>query len=321
MSSQESEKIPKKYLIHICELYEINTKDLTFVGGFENIIYSFQKNNQECFLRIGDSKHMTFELVQAELDWVSYLVENDVPAIKPTKSVKKRILEKINTDDGYFNVVVFEKAIGQHLDRRNPQNWSDEIIKEYGRITGKMHALSKKYEAKEEKRYHFKPSMDIKWLLKDGDKETINRISKLFQEVDNLPKEKESYGLVHADLHTSNFFVENDKITAVLDFDRTCYKWFVSEIAVALYYPLHLSHLNQDRKSQEEFVKRFLPLFMRGYEEENKLDSEWMKKLNIFIQVRDIVLFMYLPKDFRKNLRPRILGKESYVDVQKIAGY
>ncbi|MFW9986731.1 MAG: phosphotransferase enzyme family protein, partial [Candidatus Odinarchaeota archaeon] len=151
-----------------------------------------------------------------------------------------------------------------------------------------------------------------------------DRISKLFQEIESLPKDEEAYGLVHGDLHTGNFFVENDRITALLDFDRTCYKWFVSEIAVALYYPLYNTLLNQSRNAQEEFVKKFLPLFMKGYEEENTLDSVWMKKLNIFIQVRDVILFMYLPKelkDFKKNHRLRILGKEPYVDVQKIAGY
>ncbi|MHA1952559.1 MAG: phosphotransferase enzyme family protein [Candidatus Heimdallarchaeaceae archaeon] len=324
MSSQGLDKVQKKHLTQICKLYEIKAEDLTYVGGFENYIFSFQKENQDYFLRIGDGKHMTFKLVQAELDWVSYLVEKNVPAVKPINSVNNRVLEKINTDDGSFNVVAFEKAVGEHLDHRNPPNWSDEIIKEYGRIIGRMHALSKNYEAKEAKRYHFKPSMDIEWLLKGEDKEVIERITELFQEIENLPKNKDSYGLVHGDLHTSNFFVKDDKITAILDFDRTCYKWFISEIAVALYYPLYLTRLNQDRKPQEDFVKRFLPLFMNGYEKENKLESDWMKKLNIFIQVRDVILFMYLPKeleDMKKNHRPRILGEVPYVDVQKVSGY
>lgn len=324
MNNPESEKVLKKYLNQICALYGIKVGELTYVGGLENVVYSYQQEGQDYFLRIGNSKHMTFELVQAELDWVSYLVEKGVPAVKPTKSVNDRILEKVITDDGYLNVVAFEKAIGAHLDHSNPQNWSDEIIKDYGRIVGKMHALSKNYKAKEAKRYHFKPSLDIKWLLKGEAQIIIDRISKLFQEIESLPKDKEAYGLVHGDLHTGNFFVENDRITALLDFDRTCYKWFASEIAVALYYPLYATLLNQSRNAQEEFVKKFLPLFMKGYKEENTLDSVWMKKLNIFIQVRDVILFMYLPKeleDFKKNHRFRILGEEPYIDVQKIAGY
>lgn len=324
MSNQESEKISKKHLNQICELYGTKSEDLTYVGGFENFVYSFQKDNQDYFIRIGESKHMTSELVQAELDWVSYLVENDIPVVKSIKSVNNKILEKVNLDDGHYNVVSFEKAKGEHLDHRNPQNWSNEIIKEYGRMIGQMHALSKNYKGKEAKRYDFKPSIDIKWLLKGEDKEVVDRITELFQEIENLPKNKDVYGLVHGDLHTGNFFVKGDKITALLDFDRTCYKWFISEIAVALYYPLYFTQLNQDRKAQEDFVKRFLPLFMNGYEEENKLESDWMKKLNSFIQVRDVILFMYLPKELenmKKNHRPRILGEVPYVDVQKIAGY
>ncbi|MDO8056390.1 MAG: phosphotransferase [Candidatus Hermodarchaeota archaeon] len=324
MNNPESEKVPKKYLNQICALYGVKTEELAYVGGIENFVYSYQKDNQDFFLRIGHSKHMTFDLVQAELDWVSYLVDKGVPAVKPIESVNERILEKVITDDGYLNIVAFEKAIGEHLDNGNPQNWSDEIIKDYGRIVGKMHALSKDYKAKEAKRYQFKPSLDINWLLKGEDREVINRITKLFQETESLPKDEEAYGLVHGDLHIGNFFVKNNRITALLDFDRTCYKWFVSEIAVALYYPLYHTPLNQSRNAQEEFVKEFLHLFMKGYEEENTLDSMWMKKLIVFIQVRDAILFMYLPQEmehFKKNHRLRILGEEPYIDVQKIAGY
>jgi Ser/Thr protein kinase RdoA (MazF antagonist) len=320
MNDQETGKIPIKYLNRIGDLYGFDPDILSYVGGFENRVYSFSKNNQEYFLRIGDSKHMAFDLVKAEIDWVVYLAGNNIPVVKPVLSENGNYIEKVEIDDGYLNVVLFEKAKGEHLDHRNPQNWSDELIMEYGRTTGKMHALSKSYEVNESKRYEFKPALDIEYLLKNEDKRTISIISNHFQEIEKLPKDKEGYGLVHGDLHTGNFFVQDDKITALLDFDRTCYKWFISEIAVALYYPLYLTHLKENKEEQKKFVKRFLPLYMKGYETENKLDSLWMEKIDIFIKVRDAILFMYFPpgrNGFKKEVKQRIT-EDSYLDIQEI---
>ncbi|MHA2295082.1 MAG: phosphotransferase enzyme family protein [Candidatus Hodarchaeales archaeon] len=141
--------------------------------------------------------------------------------------------------------------------------------------------------------------------------------------IEKLPKTKDSFGLIHSDLHAGNFLVENNRITTILDFDRACYKWFISDIAVALYYPLYMSQLIESQKAQKEFVSYFLPLFCEGYESENKLEPIWKDELNTFIGVRDAVLYMYLPRadQFKRNLeviKHRIIGKESYLDVQGI---
>ena len=320
MSDVDSNRISEKYLTEIGTLYDFNPSDLSYVGGMENHVYSFSKNNQEYFVRIGDSKHMSFELVEAEIDWVVHLVNNKVPAVKPIQSTNERLIEKVEKDNGYLNVVGFEKAEGEHLDHGNPQDWSDEIIIEYGRTTGRMHSLAKNYQAKSSKRYNFQPSLAIKYMLKNEEPEIIERIAEIFHKVENLPKDKEGYGLVHGDLHTGNFFVENNKVSAILDFDRTCYKWFISEVAVALFYPLYATQLSKKKEKQIEFVKQFLPLFMKGYSSENNLDSKWMEKIDDFIKVRHAILYMYLPPQFNheKEEQGRRLKEDDYLNIQDI---
>ncbi len=87
---------------------------------------------------------MTFNLVEAEIDWVVYLSEHGIPAVKAIQSKNQKYIEKVETDDGHLNVVVFEKARGEHLEHRKSQNWSDEVILDYGRALGKMYSLAKK---------------------------------------------------------------------------------------------------------------------------------------------------------------------------------
>ena len=320
MNNQVSEEVPKKYLLEIGKVYDFDPNNLSYVGGIENHIYSFSRNNQEYFVRIGESKHMSFELVEAEMDWIVYLVNNKIPSVKPIQSMNERYIEKVEKDEGHLNVVVFEKAEGKHLDHSNPQNWTDDIITEYGRITGRMHSLAKNYQAKSSKRYEFQPSLDIKYMLKGEENQIVKIITEIFHEVESLPKDKNGYGLVHGDFHTGNFFVENDKISAILDFDRTCYKWFISEIAVALFYPLYATHLSKNQEKQIKFVKRFFPLFMKGYNSQNSLDSKWMKKIDIFIKTRHAILYMYLPPqlDHMKEEQGQRLKEDNYINIQEI---
>ncbi|MFX0107428.1 MAG: phosphotransferase enzyme family protein [Candidatus Hodarchaeota archaeon] len=311
--------VSEKHLAQACEQYGVASKDLTFVGGIENAVYSFQKDNQTFFLRIGHSKHMTFDLVTAEIDWVVYLLDKNVPAIKPVKSKNGTYVERIGTGKDSYNVVAFEKAEGEQLDFKDPKSWSDSVIKDWGRVVGRMHSVTKDYEPKSSRRYEFQPELDL-YLVKGESKEVRDCIKSLFQRMHELPKTRDAYGLVHSDMHAGNFFVKDDRISAILDFDRACYKWFISEIAIGLYYPLYVTALRKSSKDQKEYASRFFPIFFEGYSGENHLDSSWLEQLDMFIQVRDAILFMYMPpsvpEDVNEMFRRRILGEDPYADIQ-----
>jgi Ser/Thr protein kinase RdoA (MazF antagonist) len=310
--------LPKSHLNEIAERYGIKPQGLNFVGGFENSVYSFIKNSQDFFLRIGNSKHMTFNLVEAEIDWVRYLVENDVPAVRPAPSINGEYVEMVSFGDVSYNVVAFEKAEGNHVNHGEPLGWNGDIIRDWGKVIGRMHSVTKDHKPGSSRRYEYNPGLDS-FLYKNECKEIRDYIDGLFLQLSELPKTRDSYGLVHSDIHTGNFFVKNDKISAILDFDRACYKWFVSELAIALFYPLYLTQLRTDIENQKKFVKQFFPTFMEGYDTENKLDPKWLDYLDLFIRVRDVILLMYAPNDdWKKPLRPRLLGREPYLNIMEL---
>ncbi len=313
-----SREIKADHLRKIAERYNTHPDEMVHVGGFENSVYSFSQNGTELFLRIGSADHMTFELVKAEIDWVLYLVENGVPAVHPVASANELFVERVNTGDALYNVVAFEKARGEHVDHGNPGAWDDAMIRDWGRTIGRMHSLADGFQAGTYRRYEFRPDLDSHMYSKES-KEVSDYINSLFGKLRALRKTRESYGLVHSDIHTGNFLVTDNRISAILDFDRSCYKWFVSELAVALYYPLYLTSIRSDPGAQEEFVSRFVPLFLEGYENERKMPLEWLDHLEMFIRVREVILFMYAPaEEIRSRLRPRISGREPYLDVKSI---
>lgn len=310
--------VSKKHLEEACAKYGIGLKDLTFAGGMENAVYSFRKEDQKLFLRIGQTKHMSTELVNAEIDWVIYLLDKKVPAVRPVKSDKGVIVEVIGKGRDSYNVVAFEEAEGEQLDFRNPKSWQDSVIRDWGKTIGRIHSVTKDYNPKSSRRYEFHPELDLHLVKKDS--KAKRRIGDLFERMHELPKTRDSYGLVHSDLHAGNFFVKADKISTILDFDRACYKWFISEVAIALYYPLYVTELRKRPHEQKEYASRFLPLFLEGYSSENKLDSSWLEYLSLFMQVRDAILYMYIPPtvpaEWKASFRRRILGEDTYADIQ-----
>jgi len=45
----------------------------------------------------------------------------------------------------------------------------------------------------------------------------------------------ETYGLVHADLGGLNLFIEEDGAIGIIDFDDSCYHWFVFDLAIVIF--------------------------------------------------------------------------------------
>ena len=60
------------------------------------------------------------------------------------------------------------------------------------------------------------------------------RIQSTLEEIKSLPKDQNSFGMIHGDFNDGNFTVDysNGAITA-FDFDDSCYFWFVYELASA----------------------------------------------------------------------------------------
>ncbi|MHA2251314.1 MAG: phosphotransferase enzyme family protein [Candidatus Kariarchaeaceae archaeon] len=329
MNAQPLDDISKAHYYHAASLYGIAPEDLEFIRGYANYVYGFQRNGKEYILRVGHSTNQSYEMAQAEVDWILYLAENKISVAKPILSDADGYVERIELDMGYLNVVAFERAKGAHLDWRNPKTWSDKVIQNWGRITGRMHAVTKSYHPKFKRRYDFLEEWipEVEEVLENEEKEISEAVMAAFNDVEHHEKTGDSYGLLHSDLHTGNFFVLDDELT-IFDFDGCCYTWFISDIAALLYYPIYMSSWDNPEE-QTKFIKRYLSNFWNGYETENQLDQYWKEQINVFIKLRDAVLYADLAETpieqrdtetqgWLDKISDRLLGRIPYVDVYEI---
>jgi len=111
------------------------------------------------------------------------------------------------------------------------------------------------------------------------------KYTRLIAELRTLPRDVDSYGLIHNDFNDGNFTVDYDNgdIT-VFDFDDCCYFWFVYDLACAweggigrvMYRPL---------AERIAFMDRYMQDVMTGYTRENTLSEACLAQLPLFVRL------------------------------------
>jgi len=313
----------EKILIEASKYYDIQAQDLYMVGGFENYIYGFTKNNTDYIMRISHSSHRSLEQVEAELDFVNYLAENKANVSLPIKSINNRLVEKVNCLDGsYFTISVYHKVPGTRPTR---DSLTDRFFINYGKTIGRFHQLTKTYQAKETKRYQWYEDplfINAHKYLDKNDAIIHGKFMSLINKIKQYSTNSNNYGLIHTDIHMGNFFVKDDEL-CVFDFDDTSYMYFISDIAIALFY--YVQGI-QDTDKRNETADKFMSLFMEGYKSENHLNKEDFLTITDFLKLREMVLYIVFhrssdlenepyAKRYVDFYRARIINDIPFVDI------
>jgi len=260
------------------------------VGGFENYIYQYNRDGLDYILRISHNIHRTYKQVESELDFVNYLASNQANVSVPVVSINNKLVETLLCEDkSYFIITSYIKAKGNHPKK---ENITDLFFENYGKTIGQFHQLTKSYRLSEniEKRIDWDEESlitEAKSFIPEEDQVIYNKFVDLITFLKSLPTNENNYGLIHTDVHMGNFFVEEDKIT-VFDFDDCSYQWFISDIAIALFY--YVAFI-PDEDSKLEKADHFMKFFMRGYQSEYKLDLDSYNQIPHFLKLREFILY------------------------------
>ncbi|WP_221469397.1 phosphotransferase enzyme family protein [Cohnella nanjingensis] len=265
--------------------YSFKPNELRLLGNNQN--YTFGNSNY--IIRITHSSHRCRELIQGELEWIQYLADKNVPVSSPVKSVNG---ERIEMLDGFI-VVAFDKALGSPWTDAITQN---EEFEKLGSVIGRMHAVTKNYIPSSQEIERF--TWDDNALLRDfmsnvptSQELVITHFESLMQRVRKLPRECESFGLIHGDFCFGNYAVQPDGNITVFDFDECQYGWFMQDIAVNLFYGIAVPNPNEDVVS---FARRYLTSFFEGYYKENRIDYKLLQDLPLFLDMRQVILYSAL---------------------------
>ncbi len=255
------------------------------LNGFQSFVYECYRNGESFILRITHSSHRSLSLIKAELDWIYYLFNSGVPVCIPVLSKNRQPIETIRLRDFCYFVVAFEKARGGYLPACE---WSPSLIQKWGQITGYIHALSKYYNPRD----NFTRRME--WYEVDNynvDKhlpacqiKIKNRLHTLLKKISTFSRDRDSFGLIHADLRAGNISIYHDEIS-IFDFDGCMYSWFIHDIAIILFTAIRFSYDINDRKL---FAHNFIDNFLKGYNRENTISHTDRSKFQDFLLLEEI---------------------------------
>ncbi|HPN90226.1 MAG TPA: phosphotransferase, partial [Bacilli bacterium] len=305
-------------------LYGLTKEELKPVGGFENYIYGFDKEEKSYIARISHSSHRTIDEVKSEMDFLYYLARNGANVSMPIYTLRNQLVEQIDCRDGsYFIVCAFTKAEGEAPSR---QSATDKLYYNYGKTIGMFHRLTKDYKESEgiKRRFTWDEDLIIKnahrYLPKE-DEIILKRLNEVVASIKEIETHKDNFGLIHTDVHFGNFFVKDDQLT-VFDFDDCAYHYFASDIAIALYYLIYMVKAEE----QYDLANRLMANFMKGYLEENNLPKKDYLTIPFFLKLRELILYIVIHRTlnvkenrfaqvFINRYRDRIINNIPLIDL------
>jgi len=287
-------------LTESAKFYGIKAGDLSKLGSFESFVYSYTRDDKDYILKITHSIHRTVNQVRGELEWIDFLSNNGVAVSAVAPSMNGNLLEILEIDDSFFIIYSFEKARGI---APAYEHWNDQLFQTWGRAVGKMHRLTKEFTPSNPAYKRFEwfedGSVGLEEHIPPDQKLVVDNYIVLMTRLRSYPNDRDSYGLVHTDLHHGNFYIDDGEIT-IFDTDDCHYNWFAFDLAIPLFYVMRDSNVDQDDRS---FAGNFLRNFMLGYHRENKLNPVWMERIPDFMKLReyDLYTIIHSEKAFTAN--------------------
>lgn len=302
--------------------FGIDPNSVEPLDGFESYIFRCQRNGQPRVLRISHALRRDANAVLGEIDWINYLYAHGVNVCRAFPSRDGNLVERLGSGKRPFSAALFEMARGV---RPNTDSWQPPLFEAMGQMMGRMHALAKTYQPPPHvRRPHW--FEDVEGLAEKFIPDQpciIEKFNALIATTKALPRDRDSYGLVHIDFHGGNFFVENGQI-ALFDFDDCQYAWFADDIAMCLFYAV--SH-HCETPEELAFARHFMRHFLQGYRRENVLDPSWLAHIPLFLKRREFDLYIVIHRSvdltnpdpwdasFLRNRLHKLLNDVPYVDI------
>jgi Ser/Thr protein kinase RdoA (MazF antagonist) len=317
-------------IIDFAKLYTDIVDDFEMKSGGSNNIYII-KGNKNFALRITPVSHRNFEEIKSEIAFMLYLHSNRVPLTKPIQGIDGEYCYERQTENKNWIISAFEIAIGEDYRTRV---YPPERIFIVGKTLGKIHRLSKKYVpvgVQPRRQWHQNYYMsNANKVFKNYDEKLFNIFKDYINQLANLPKDNDSFGLIHGDYVLMNYFFDKNNIT-VFDFDDCQYSWFINDIAtwmVRFMIGAEPTKLNSRTKEAAEYFSDF----MQGYLTENTISMEQVENIDLFFKMTEYSMLVYILErksdglnkwgsEVVEGILERILNGKVFIDVDFVSIY
>lgn len=262
--------------------------------GVNHVFSSESTDGKPVIVRISDGAIRQRGELQGELIWLDHLIRHGCTVTTPIRSQRGELLETVDLDQGTFHACCFERFGGEQLDPRSDPRWNDELFLRLGRQIGRIHRVSDSLQlpADQDRKPWFECELSQvpDSPLNGFNPRVLDGMRNFTEEMRSRPQEPRHYGLVHRDIHSGNFLVENGEVQ-IIDFDLGCYGWRAMDFSVLLfahyYYPSLLSP-----SASPEFAGHVLATLVCGYRDEYTIDVEQLAILDDLMRLREIVNYV-----------------------------
>jgi Ser/Thr protein kinase RdoA (MazF antagonist) len=306
-------------------IFHANLEQMRCLKKSAYMIYECKINGERFILRLIEQPPEFAHFVRGEINWINYLADNGIKVSRAIPSLRGDYVAVIKDESSCYLASCFIMSKGHHVNPDNPHEWNDLLFEKWGQTMGKMHALSKNYIIKDlsmsRPNWNYGPLFSSDLNLGPSEDKTLKIWRDLLNELESLPKDRDSYGLVHNDFHQNNILIYGSDIIPI-DFDDSRFNWFACDIAISLYDAACLF------KSEQYKIKgKFIRNFLRGYIRENSINNYYMDLMPKFLKFREIYVYLFyitnwnleklnpMQRDVLKTLKSRIEDEVPCVDV------
>ena len=178
-----------------------------------------------------------------ELDLLNFLLDQGVPVVRPIANQAGEWLTTHHFLDHVRHMVLFHLAPGVELGEVHATGaLTPDNFKEVGKVAARIHQATDRFQSHCH-RYQLNCSTylldkPLQILEKELAKRKMGNLSffrpfaeQLRQQVEALARTTPTYGLIHADLHGHNIFLDTEAGMTIIDFDHCAYSWRAYEFA------------------------------------------------------------------------------------------
>ncbi|MCK4669952.1 MAG: homoserine kinase [Nanoarchaeota archaeon] len=277
LDKEDFKKILEKYNIGKLKSY----KHVTW--ALENTVYFVNTTKGKYVLKIFETRDPRYVHFQVKI--VDFVQKKNLPVPKIIKTKAGKNLGIYNNK----NIIIHKFVDGKPV-KKLTEKLVKEIAKKQGSMNKKLLRLNLKAPYTWGKNRQFKPISFVK--PKFGDFDLQKNADKLLKDIQKIKRTKLRRSIIHGDFHTINLLVKNHKLVAILDWDDAHEDFLVTEIAVFIAHSI-LSSGGLNRK--------YLKLYLKGYQKELKLHKEEQKAIYYFIKSRYLGAIGWSLKQWKKH--------------------
>lgn len=277
--------------------YRIKIKRVKFIHYGENATFKVtDKSNTSYLVRVCREDYHSSEALNEELSWLSRLSQStDLQVPTPVLNNKKKLFSQVELLP-YFkptNIVIFKWAEGRFIEK----NFLISHARQLGKLMAQLHLSTKDYKVKYRKYWDADGLLSAKAKLGDLNSLHLKKPQRkiIFSLRDSIYKKLKKYqqkfpnkmGLIHADLHTGNFFF-NKRGIVTIDFDDCGFGFYAYDIAIPM---MVLDRMKNLSKLERKNLKLAL---LSEYRQRCDFSLEDEKMIEVCIYARNLTLLTWL---------------------------